>query len=50
MTLLMLDLRVPLADTVHGVHDLWRALVALGARLLMYMMSFLTLGIFWVGQ
>ncbi len=50
MTLLVLDLRVPLKETVHSEHDLWRALVALSPRLLMYMMSFLTLGIFWVGQ
>ena len=50
MTLLVLDLRVPAAEAVHSEHDLWRALVALGPRLLMYMMSFLTLGIFWVGQ
>jgi len=50
MTLLVLDLRVPLADAVHSEQDLWRALVALGPRLLMYLLSFLTLGIFWVGQ
>jgi len=30
MTLLVLDLRVPLADAVHSEQDLWRALVALG--------------------
>ncbi|HUZ64856.1 MAG TPA: TMEM175 family protein, partial [Acetobacteraceae bacterium] len=29
---------------------LWHALVALSPRLLVYLMSFLTLGIFWVGQ
>ncbi|MGB6678977.1 MAG: TMEM175 family protein [Terriglobales bacterium] len=50
MTLLVLDLRVPAADAVHSEHDLWRALVALSPRLAMYIMSFLTLGIFWVGQ
>jgi uncharacterized membrane protein len=50
MTLLVLDLRVPTTEAVHTEHDLWRALVAIGPRLLMYLMSFLTLGIFWVGQ
>src|SRR5579863_7987342 len=50
MTLLVLDLRVPLANTVHSELGLWRALVAFGPRFLMYLMSFLTLGIFWVGQ
>src|SRR5437868_6519631 len=50
MTLLVLDLRAPATEMVHNERDLWRALVALSPRLLMYMMSFLTLGIFWVGQ
>jgi uncharacterized membrane protein len=50
MTLLVLDLRVPATEAVHNECDLWRALVMLSPRLLMYMMSFLTLGIFWVGQ
>ncbi len=50
MTLLVLDLRVPAADAVRSEHDLWRGLVALSPRLIVYLMSFLTLGIFWVGQ
>jgi uncharacterized membrane protein len=50
MTLLVLDLRVPATDAVHDERGLWHALVALSPRLLMYMMSFLTLGIFWIGQ
>ncbi len=50
MTLLVLDLHAPAAELIHGDHDLWRALVALSPRLLMYMLSFMTLGIFWVGQ
>ena len=50
MTLLVLDLRAPAVESIHNEHDLWRALVALSPRLLMYMMSFMTLGIFWVGQ
>jgi TMEM175 potassium channel family protein len=50
MTLLVLDLKAPAAEAVHAEHDLWTALVALSPRLLIYLMSFLTLGIFWVGQ
>jgi len=50
MTLLVLDLRVPAIEAVHNQHDLGRALVAPSPRLVPYMMSFLTLGIFWVGQ
>jgi uncharacterized membrane protein len=50
MTLLVLDLRVPAMEVVHSEHDLWRGLTALTPRLVMYLLSFLTLGIFWVGQ
>lgn len=50
MTLLVLDLHVPLREAIHNEHDLWHGLMALAPRVLMYMMSFLTLGIFWVGQ
>ncbi len=50
MTLLVLDLRAPAIEAVHSERDLWHALAALTPRLLMYVMSFLTLGIFWVGQ
>jgi uncharacterized membrane protein len=50
MTLLVLDLRVPASEAIHSEHDLWRTLVSLSPYLLVYMMTFLTLGIFWVGQ
>ena len=50
MTLLVLDLRVPAAEAVHAERDLWRALVPLAPRLVMFAMSFVTLGIFWIGQ
>jgi uncharacterized membrane protein len=50
MTLLVLDLRVPAIEAIHSEHDLWHALLALSPRLLMYFMTFLTLGIFWNGQ
>lgn len=50
MTLLVLDLHVPVGEAIHSEHGLMRALAALAPRLLMYLMSFLTLGIFWNGQ
>ena len=50
MTLLVLDLRVPATEAVRSEHDLWHALAALSPQIIMYMMSFMTLGIFWVGQ
>jgi uncharacterized membrane protein len=49
MTLLVLDLKVP--SDAASEHALLRALVHhVAPRLLPYAMSFLTLGIFWVGQ
>ena len=50
MTLLMLDLHAPAAEAVHSERDLLAALWLLAPRLLVYMLSFMTLGIFWVGQ
>ena len=50
MTLLVLDLHTPAVELIHSEHDLGRALITLAPRLLPYLMTFLTLGIFWVGQ
>ncbi len=50
MTLLVLDLKTPAIEAIHGEGDLWRALLVLAPRLETYLMSFLTLGIFWLGQ
>lgn len=50
MTLLVLELHVPVRGAIHDEHDLLHALIALAPRLVVYMMSFMTLGIFWVGQ
>jgi uncharacterized membrane protein len=59
MTLLVLDLKAPAAPS-HAQHPIWSAgseqvllralLHQVAPRLLPYAMSFLTLGIFWVGQ
>jgi uncharacterized membrane protein len=50
MTLLVLDLHVPVADAIRSETDLRRALFELAPRLIPYVMTFMTLGIFWVGQ
>jgi uncharacterized membrane protein len=50
MTLLVLDLHAPTAEAIHSERDLLHALAPLAPRLLVYLMSFMTLGIFWVGQ
>jgi uncharacterized membrane protein len=50
MTLLVLDLHVPAAASVHSERELWHVLAALSPRLLIFLMSVMTLGIFWVGQ
>jgi uncharacterized membrane protein len=62
MTLLILNLRLPSEAVGHAQQPLWaggalaaeatvwNALVPLGPQLLTYLMSFLTLGIFWAGQ
>ncbi len=50
MTLLLLELHVPAKGLIHNESDLRGALALLAPQLLVYLMSFLTLGIFWVGQ
>ena len=50
MTLLVLDLHIPTAATVHSEGELLLALAALAPQWTAYLMSFLTLGIFWAGQ
>jgi len=50
MTLLVLDLHVPVSHGISTEGGLWEALVKLAPNLITYLMSFLTLGIFWVGQ
>ena len=50
MTLLLLELHVPAKEFIHSEADLWHALARLAPQLVVYLMSFITLGIFWVGQ
>lgn len=50
MTLLVLDLRVPSAVLIGSEQGLVHALIRVVPRLVPYLMSFMTLGIFWMGQ
>jgi uncharacterized membrane protein len=50
MTLLVLDLKAPASEAIHSEQGLWLALSGLAPKLMMYAMTFMTLGIFWVGQ
>jgi uncharacterized membrane protein len=50
MTLLVLDLHAPVASAIHSERELGHALLEIAPRLLIYLLSFMTLGIFWMGQ
>ena len=50
MTLLVLGLAVPLTISHPTEGELWNELMNLGSNVLIYTLSFMTLGIFWVGQ
>jgi uncharacterized membrane protein len=50
MTLLVLDLHVPASEVIHSQGELWHSLAGAAPQLISYVMSFLTLGIFWNGQ
>src|SRR5450631_4426478 len=50
MTLLVLDLHVPARELIHSQGELWHTLAGATPQLISYMMSFMTLGIFWNGQ
>lgn len=50
MTLLVLNLQVPISAAIKSDSALWSALAGLSPDFISYFMSFLTLGIFWVGQ
>jgi uncharacterized membrane protein len=50
MTLIVLEIHVPPVEAVHTEAQLIDAVCALTPRFVTYLLSFLTLGIFWVGQ
>lgn len=50
MTLLVLDLHAPARGWIRGEQDLQAGLCAMMPQVVTWVMSFLTLGIFWFGQ
>jgi uncharacterized membrane protein len=50
LTLLVLDIKVPVSEAFHSERDLIAAFAALSPKLLTYFLSFMTLGIFWLAQ
>lgn len=50
MTLLVLDLHLPARELIHSQGELWHTLSEAVPQLISYLLSFMTLGIFWNGQ
>lgn len=50
MTLLVLDLHVPASEVIHSQGQLWHSLSEAIPQVISYLLSFMTLGIFWNGQ
>ncbi len=50
LTLLVLDIKVPIRENISSEKDLLLAFFALTPKLLTYFLSFMTLGIFWTAQ
>jgi len=50
MTLMLLEIHTPVAAAVKGEVSLLLALKGIAPAFLVYLMSYMTLGIFWVGQ
>lgn len=50
LTLLVLDIKVPVSEAIKSESDLIGAFCSLTPKLLSYFLSFMTLGIFWTGQ
>ena len=50
LTLTVLEVRVPMHARVMTETDLWSVIVPLAPRMLAYLLSFMTLGIFWIGD
>lgn len=50
LTLLVLDIKTPANELIHSEKDLMAMFCALTPKFLTYFLSFMTLGIFWMGQ
>jgi uncharacterized membrane protein len=49
-TVLVLEIHVPDSADIHSEAQLWTGLAALAPRIVTWLLSLMTLGIFWVGQ
>jgi len=50
LTLLILDIKVPVSEFITTEKDLFNAFVGLAPKLLSYFLSFMTLGIYWAAH
>lgn len=50
LTLLVLEIRVPVMESIHSEQDLISAFMELKEKFLVYLLAFMTTGIFWVGH
>ncbi|MBS1572293.1 MAG: DUF1211 domain-containing protein [Bacteroidetes bacterium] len=50
MTLLVLEIRVPVLESIHSEKDLITEFLTLKYKFLVYFLAFMTTGIFWVGH
>jgi uncharacterized membrane protein len=50
MTLLIIDLHTPVAEAIHSEAELLVSLQHLTPQIVMYLIGFMTLGIFWIAQ
>jgi uncharacterized membrane protein len=50
MTLLIIDLHTPAAEAIRSEADLFHSLLHLMPQIAMYLIGFMTLGIFWIAQ
>jgi uncharacterized membrane protein len=50
MTILVLEIHIPDSAGIHSEAELWSGLTALGPRIVTWLLSLMTLGIFWVAQ
>ncbi len=50
LTLLVLEIRVPVLDSIHTEYELIQAFVSLKEKFFVYFLAFMTTGIFWLGH
>jgi uncharacterized membrane protein len=50
MTLLVLDLKLPEGVSLNSDSEVWRQLLGVGGRFWTYVLSFIVLGMYWVGH